>query len=155
MNGNVISLLANPVSGTDACSRNYVDNSINYLNLGSKYLLHSTASSKYATLTQPNTVNDNATSKLSLSGGVVNGNITMQTGSISLQAGNLILGSTQKYNVNQIACNSGISISSGLARNFLKGDGTTDSNTYALTSVVAGKLNLTGGTLSGPLTIQG
>ena len=44
----------------------------------------------------------------------------MQTSSTSLQAGNLTMGNNNIFNVNQIACNSGISISSGSAATFLK-----------------------------------
>ena len=134
MNGNKISLVAYPASGTDASNKNYVDDSITNLNLSSKYLLKSSAETTYATITQLNTVNGIATSKLPLSGGVVKGNITMETGNISLQAGHLFMGNTNIYNVNYIVCNSGISIASGSAATFLKGDGSTDDNTYLTTA---------------------
>ena len=39
MNGNVISLLADPVSERDACNRKYVDNSITNLNLSKQLFI--------------------------------------------------------------------------------------------------------------------
>ena len=71
MQGYKVSLLGTPTSNTDATNKLYVDNAISGLNIGN-----------YATLTQLNPVNNNANSKLSLSGGLINGNITTQTGAL-------------------------------------------------------------------------
>ena len=92
--------------------------------------MKSTASSTYATLANSNTVNDNANSKLPLSGGFVNGTITMQTGSLNINAGNIFMNNNNIFNVNLNACNSGVVNSGGTSSQFLKADGTTDDTTY-------------------------
>ena len=131
MNTYKLNGIPTPTNNDDAVNKIFVDNRISSL------------SGTYATLTQLNEVNDNANTKLSLSGGIVNGNVTLQTGDLSLQNGNLDMGSNLLLNVGTLAINDSLSIASGNSFEFLKGDGSSDPSQY---------LNIQGGIVSGALT---
>ena len=77
MNTYQLSGIPTPINDDQCPNKLYVDTKV------------ANVASTYATITQLNEVNDNANSKLSKSGGLINGNVTMQTGNLNLTIGNL------------------------------------------------------------------
>ena len=99
--------------------------------------MSSTASQTYATLVQLNQVDANANSRLPLTGGILTGSLTMQANINFQNGGDLSMGGGLITNVGTLAVNDSISIASGNALDFMKSDGSTDTNRY---------LNLNGST---------
>jgi hypothetical protein len=152
MNTYKLNGIPTPTNNDDAVNKVYVDNRISSL------------SGTYATLTQLSSVVDIVDTKLSLSGGFVNGNIvmqtgnlTLQTGDLSLQNGNLDMGSNLLVNVGTLAVNDSISILSGNSGDFMKSDGSTDTNRYLNlngTTPMTGTLAMGNNSISGVSSVS-
>ena len=114
--------------------------------------------STYATLTQLNQVDAKTNLKLPLTGGILTGNLTMRA-SINFQNnGNLGMGGGLITNVGTLAVNNGISVASGNSGNFMKADGSTDTNRYVNvngTLPMTGALNMGGQAINNAGAITG
>ena len=62
----------------------------------------------------------------SKSAGLINGNVTIQTGTLYINSGNLGMGGGLITNIGTLAVNDSISIASGNSNSFMKTDSSSD-----------------------------